>query len=456
MAQKNRKKVLKMSEDEKKARKSVARAFRFMVAPMLAAFVFACVRASANGGWMYYIVFFLCGMIFPLATVLIRNPYSSEPHYTATEFSWKEDFRFYFTTAAVYFVIELVILFALVGNKVIPGADDMVDRIGIWDTFLFLLLIVLVQNGIIVFSSALNHLVPILRLHRSVYNRENWIRHAGTRIFTDATASTYCMPRGGKYQEVGIVLVEMRRKEQYANEEGYLSGRSRVLFAPLFLVRSTTPVPPPEILYKPEHRGMVGLRFLGDGLALVEQSYANESFNRDTYTIRLRKFLQLPSGCRKSLLPRLVFPGRCCPVLVPKKNHSPRLFLLVSLAVLCAVWTTGCYGINGVVVDENGAPMKDIRLRVEYKYPPSLLFDKNWEGLSEDKRLTIDGEFSVRKIRWHGLRKGAAARLYFSKEGYYTEIYDSYKDFETDEDRQKTPGWRDMRVVMRKRSDNEQ
>lgn len=307
-----------MSKDEKKARKSAIWSFQFMAAPMLAAFVFACVRASANGGWMYYIVFFLIGMIFPLATILIRNPYRSEPHYTATELSWKEDLRLYFTTAAVYFVIELVILFALVGNKVIPGADDMVDRIGIWDTFLFLLLIVLIQNGIIVFSSALNHMVPVLRLHRSVYNRENWVRFAKTRIFTDATASTYCMPRGGKYQEVGIVLVEMRRKEQYANEEGYLSGRSRVLFAPLFLIRSATPIPPPDILFKPEHKGMVGLRFLSDGLALVKQSYANESFNRDTYTIRLRKVLQVPSGYRKTFLPRLTFSGRC-PVLVPKE-----------------------------------------------------------------------------------------------------------------------------------------
>ncbi|MBR2963238.1 MAG: hypothetical protein IKC53_03425, partial [Lentisphaeria bacterium] len=81
---------------------------------------------------------------------------------------------------------------------------------------------------------------------------------------------------------------------------------------------------------------------------------------------------------------------------MPKKNHSLRLFLVVCLAILCAVWTTGCYGINGIVVDETGAPMKDVRLRVSYNYPPSLLFDKNWEGLSEDKRLTVDGEFSVR------------------------------------------------------------
>ena len=307
-----------MSDDEKRAWKSVARSFRFMAVPMVAAFVFTCVRASANGGWKYYIVFFLIGMIFPLATILIRNPYSSEPHYTDTYLSWKEDLRLYFTTTAIYFVIELVILFVLVGNRMIPGADDMLDCIGMWDPLLFLLLIVPVQNGIIVFSSALNHLYPVLRLHRSVYNHENWIRYAKTRIFTDATASTYCMPRGGKYQEIGIVLIERRRKEQYANEEGYLSVRSRILFAPLFLVRSAAPIPPPEILCEPEQKGMVGLRFLGDGAAQVEQSYANESFNRDTYTIRLRRILQVPTGYRKRLLPGMTFSGPC-PVLVPKK-----------------------------------------------------------------------------------------------------------------------------------------
>ena len=135
---------------------------------------------------------------------------------------------------------------------------------------------------------------------------------------------------------------------------------------------------------------------------------------------------------------------------MPKKKHSSmRLFLLVCMALFCAVWTSGCYGINGVVVDETGTPMKDVRLRVTYSYPPSLLFDKNWEGFSEDKRLTVDGEFSVRKIRWHWLRKGAATRLRFYKDGYEPEEHYYYTDFETDEDRQNTPGWRDMRVVMR-------
>lgn len=136
-------------------------------------------------------------------------------------------------------------------------------------------------------------------------------------------------------------------------------------------------------------------------------------------------------------------------LLMPNRNHSLRLFLVVCLAVLCAVWTTGCYGINGIVVDETGAPMKDVRLRVSYNYPPSLLFDKNWEGLSEAKRLTVDGEFSVRKIRWHWLRKGAATRLSFYKEGYYEVNHNRYTDFKTEEDRQNTPGWRNMRVVMR-------
>lgn len=305
-----------MSDDEKRAWKAVKRAFWLMAVPMLAAFVFTCVRASANGGWVYYIEIFLIGICFPLASILIKNPYSSELAFTETELSWKKDLRFYFTTAAVYYVIEFVIFVVLMK---IPAVEDMFYRTGLWDPFLILLLSVLAQNGILVLSSALKHLFPVLRLYRSVYNHENWVRYAETNIFTGEIASTYCMPRGREYQEVGIVLIRRWRKKDLRSEEYFYHYRRPVLFAPLFLVRSTTPIRPPDILFKPEHKGMLGLRFLGDGAALVKQSYANVSFNCELYTIRLRKILQVPTGWRKSLLPRLVFPGRRCPVFEPKK-----------------------------------------------------------------------------------------------------------------------------------------
>ena len=37
------------------------------------------------------------------------------------------------------------------------------------------------------------------------------------------------------------------------------------------------------------------------------------------YVLRLRKFLQVPIGYRKSILPHRVYPGQRCPVLVPTK-----------------------------------------------------------------------------------------------------------------------------------------
>ena len=120
---------------------------------------------------------------------------------------------------------------------------------------------------------------------------------------------------------VGIVLIERRKKENYKTEEDYLSGRSGFLFMPLFLIRSSSAIQPPAIRHDgPEYmrEGPITLQFMGDGAALVRHYTANRSFNRYVYFFRLRKFLQVPSGYRKTLLPRLVFSGRC-PVLVPTK-----------------------------------------------------------------------------------------------------------------------------------------
>ena len=140
--------------------------------------------------------------------------------------------------------------------------------------------------------------------------------------------------------------------------------------------------------------------------------------------------------------------------LMPNRNHSLRFFLLVILAVLCAVWTAGCCGINGVIVDETtGAPLNDVEITVTYDYPPSLLMlllYNDYEGLGNRRvKLTADGEFSVSKTHWHWIWKGRATRLLFYKDGYEPEEHYYYTDFETDEDRKNTPGWRDMRVTLR-------
>ena len=154
------------------------------------------------------------------------------------------------------------------------------------------------------------------RLRRAVYNREGWFPYSYC-----VKASTYCMPHGRKYQEVGIVLIERRKKEKYKTEEDYLSGRSGFLFTPMFLVRSSSAIRPPAIRYDgPEsmHKDSITLQFMGDGAALVRHYEANRSFNRYVYFFRLRKFLQVPTGYLKSILPRLTISGRC-PVLVPTK-----------------------------------------------------------------------------------------------------------------------------------------
>ena len=103
--------------------------------------------------------------------------------------------------------------------------------------------------------------------------------------------------------------------------------------------------------------------------------------------------------------------------LVLKKNHSLRLFLVVCLAILCAVWTTGCAAtifagallvdrinlatlktsLDGTVVDETGVPMKDVKLVARFSYP-------TWDYTrtkTKTERQTIDGKFDIWKLGYN-------------------------------------------------------
>ena len=394
-----------MSNDEKNGYGFLLFLSLFTTVPMALAFLFICCRASAKEVWHYYAAFFLIGIAPRLIRIALKLLFCLESGLhggTGTGVSLGP----LFYGVVFYFPVELIFFGALSSYlEELPGYHFHFG----WNAVLFLFLIVLVQAGMHMYQDAMDVPHHFKRLHRAVYNRKGWFPYS-----YNAIASTYSMPRGRKYQEVGIVLIERRKKENYKTEEDYLSGRGGFLFMPLFLIRSSTTIQPPDILYKPEHKGLLGLRFMGDGTALIKHYEANRSFNRYVYFFRLRKFLQVPSGYRKSPLPCLTFSG-LCPVLVPKKNHSsPRLFLVVCMALLCAVWTTGCAAtiftgallvdrinlatlktsLDGTVVDETGVPMKDVKLVARFSYP-------TWDYTSsktKTERHIIDGKFDIWKL----------------------------------------------------------
>ena len=301
-----------MSNDEKSGYGFVLFLSLFTTVPMALAFLFICTKSSAKEAWPYYAAFFLIGIAPRLIRILLKLLFSSESGLHGNAESGVSLGPLFYGVI-FYFPIELIFCASLsLYLEKYPGYHFHFG----WNAVLFLFLIVLVQAGMHMYQDAMDVPHHFKRLHRAVYNRKGWFPYS-----LDVIASTYCMPRGRKYQEVGIVLIERRKKENYKTEEDYLSGRSGFLFVPLFLIRSSVEIQPPEIRYDgPEsmHKGPITLQFMGDGAALVRHYEANRSFNRYVYFFRLHKFLQVPSGYRKTLLPRLVFSGRC-PVLVPKK-----------------------------------------------------------------------------------------------------------------------------------------
>ena len=299
---------LNMSDDEKKAWKSVTRSFWLMAVPLILALAFICVRASSNGRWLYYSVFFLVCLSRRLFIILLRIMSRLELELRNNA---KYDRLSYFCAVIYSLVIELMILgfldfllFYL--KKPLFG----------WDLFAFLIPIVLLQVGIRCFQQATECLYHVRRLHHAAYNRDNWIVYE-TSFAGHVKASTYSIPYGRDYQEVGIVLIEKREKEEY--KEHYLSsGPSDFLFLPIFLVKSSLEFTPPAIRYDREQKSPLTLQFPDGGAVLVKHYSANRSFNRLVYFFKFSKVLQRLSGYRKSLLPRLTFYG-FRPVLVPTK-----------------------------------------------------------------------------------------------------------------------------------------
>ena len=303
-----------MSNDEKSGYGFVLFLSLFTTVPMALAFIFVCMKATSNGTWPYYAAFFLIGIAPRLIRILLKLLFGSESGLHGNAESGVSLGPLVYGVV-FYFPVELIFFGALSSYlEELPGYHFHFG----WNAVLFLFLIVLVQAGMHMYQDAMDVPHHFKRLHRAVYNRKGWFPYS-----YNAIASTYSMPRGRKYQEVGIVLIERRKKEEYKTEEYYLSGRSGFLFSPMFLVRSSTAIRPPAIRYDgPEYmrEGPITLQFMGDGAALIKHYEANRSFNRYVYFFRLRKFLQVPSGYRKSVLPRLVFSG-CCPVLMPEKKQ---------------------------------------------------------------------------------------------------------------------------------------
>ena len=299
-----------MSEDEKKARRLAYRSFWLMAVPLVLSIAFICIRASSNGRWLCYSVFFLVFLSRRFFIILLRimSRLESELRNNAEN----DLARLSYFCAVIYnLVIELMILGLL--NMCLFSLK--VPLLG-WDYFALLFLIVLLQVGIRCFQQATECLYHVRRLHHAAYDRDNWIVYK-TSFAGLVKASTYSIPYGKEYQEVGIVLIERREKEEY--KEHYLSsGPSDFLFSPLFLVKSSTEVTPPAIRYDREQKSPLTLQFPDGGAVLVKHYSANRSFNRLVYKFRFHKFLRLPTGYRKSLLPRLTF-SRFLPVLVPKK-----------------------------------------------------------------------------------------------------------------------------------------
>ena len=303
----------KMSNDEKSGYGLTLFISLFMLVPMALAFIFIYRKVSSNGPCLYYSAFFLIGIAPRLIRLLLKLLFGleSELHGNAEAGISLGPLVY---GVIFYFPVELILFSALsMYLEQYPGCDFHFG----WDAVLFLFLIVLVQAGMRMYQDAMDIPHQFHRLHHATYDRNKWILY-DTTFAGHVKASTYCMQRGGKYWEVGIVLIERREKEHYKSEEYYLQSKSGFLFSPILLIKSSSEVQPPVIQYDRDQKGPLTLHFPDGGAVLVKHYSANRSFNRLVYYFRFRKFLRVPSGYRKGILPRPTF-SIFCPVLVPKK-----------------------------------------------------------------------------------------------------------------------------------------
>ena len=149
------------------------------------------------------------------------------------------------------------------------------------------------------------------------------------------------------------------------------------------------------------------------------------------------------------------------------RKRDIRLFFFLFLGAVCLFVlievgrTIPTQTICGTIVDESGAPLDGVTVGVRYYVPPpfpkffNLLFYTRWPDTpswNQDKSIyqtmIVDGEFRVRDKAL--FRRGEVERIYFVKEGYYTEEYGIDQKYEVTADGEKVFQWSDMRVVMRK------
>ena len=166
-----------MSEDEKNARRLVYRSFWLMAVPLVLSIAFICIRASSNGRWLYYSVFFLVCLSRRIFILVLRIMSRLELELRNNA---EYDRLSYFCAVIYNLVIELMILGFL--NFLLFYLKKPLFG---WDLFAFLIPIVLLQVGIRCFQQATECLYHVRRLHHAAYDRDNWIVYATTGSFTD-------------------------------------------------------------------------------------------------------------------------------------------------------------------------------------------------------------------------------------------------------------------------------
>ena len=120
-----------------------------------------------------------------------------------------------------------------------------------------------------------------------------------------------------------------------------------------------------------------------------------------------------------------------------KSVSKLRSFLSLVCATFCVACLVGC--VSGTVVDENGEPLNDVQLFVDYHYSPHLF---NWEGRTRSESEIINGDFSILR------RKSNYITLSFKKEGYYPE---QIRFPEMDVDVENRIPQHGMRIILRKK-----
>jgi hypothetical protein len=179
-----------------------------------------------NGRWLYYAVFLLIFLSRRIFIILLRI--MSRLELELRNNAENDPTRLSYFCAVIYnLVIELMILGFL--NLLLFYLKETLFG---WDIFAFLIPIVLLQVGIRCFQQTTECLYHVHHLHHATYNRDNWIVY-GSTFARLVKASTYSIPYGKDYQEVGIVLIENGKKSATkAKRIIYLQGQATFCSCP--------------------------------------------------------------------------------------------------------------------------------------------------------------------------------------------------------------------------------